>query len=449
MTASIQRIANSRWLAPATALLAFATMGILYAAHPELYGRVITWWIVGPGYHPFIDWEWIPSSIDCWRQGVDVYRGNTCYHQIPFPYVNKYVYSPLLLRAEFLVALQDAIMPVGALLGGAFLVSLAALPAPRTRLDVTARLLATLSSLTAFAVERANSDLVVFVLLILAIRLWSGRTAWRFAGYAVIIAAGLLKFYPFIALVIVLFERPRIIAGVTAIAAAVVAIFVARYAVEFREIAAAIPTGSYFLDMIGARNLIGGLTEIAVAVDGRLEGGGPLIPLIVRGGAYGLALITIGALARRLIVPGGLVDAIGRLPRLEGGFLLAGSALVCGCFFTAQSIGYRGILLLIVMPGLAALAAGAARPVARAMRRTLAAIVCVMWVLTILEAIKAAGLNPVHNGAGSVVGLLHWLAHELAWWWIVCVLCTIMIGFALVRFRGSQAIPMTCSPSRS
>lgn len=424
-------------------------MGVFYTFHPEIYDRILSWWIVGQGFHPFIDWEWIPSSIDCWHKGVDVYRGNTCYHQIPYPYVNKYVYSPLLLRAEFLVALQDAIMPIGALLGVSFLLSIAALPAPRGWFDVAVRGLATLSSVTAFAVERANIDLLVFALLALAIRLWSGQTVWRFAGYALIIAAGVLKFYPFIALVIVLFERPRIIASVSAVTAGVIALMVASYADEFREIAAAIPTGSYFGGMFGARNLIGGLAAVVEAIHTGTDGGEPLILSIVQGVTAILALITVGFLVRRLIVAGDLVGEVGRLSQVERGFLLAGSALICGCFFTAQSIAYRGILLLMVLPGLAALAEGAARSMVPVMRSAVAAIIFVMWVMTILDVIKAAGLNPLHNGVGSPIGLLHWLLHELAWWWIVCVLGTLIMGLALARFRGPGSNPATCSPSRS
>ena len=94
-----------------------------------------------------------------------------------------------------------------------FLVALAFLPPGRDWRLIT---LATISSTTMFAMERANIDLLMFVMAMLVARL-------RFIGYAVALLAGMLKFYPIVLLVAAVRERAVVCFAIWAVALGAIA----------------------------------------------------------------------------------------------------------------------------------------------------------------------------------------------------------------------------------
>jgi hypothetical protein len=112
--------------------------------------------------------------------------------------------------------------------------------------------------------------------------------------------------------------------------------------------------------------------------------------------------------------------------------LTVGAVLVCGCFFVGQSVGYRGIFLLLVLPGLLRLSHDAKSKTLRGIaRHTCWAVVFVMWVLSLQWSFVAAGLARETIAYDSPIGLVHWLLHELAWWWIVTVLLSVLYSFMM------------------
>ena len=124
-----------------------------------------------------------------------------------------------------------------------------------------------------------------------------------------------------------------------------------------------------------------------------------------------------------------------------------------GCFFASQSVIYRGIYLLLALPGLAELSRQIPTPSGRRLFGSAgAAIVFVLWTPFLDECLNLAGLsarlqyiglaprtalllhypNNYNNSPSSTLGYGLWLASELAWWWIITLLLAVLSAF-LVR----------------
>jgi UPF0716 family protein affecting phage T7 exclusion len=139
-----------------------------------------------------------------------------------------------------------------------------------------------------------------------------------------------------------------------------------------------------------------------------------------------------------------LQHAVAQLDQPSADFLLAGAALVCGCFFATSNVIYKAILLLLVLPGLLALARQTPLQLARvAFRGACVAIVFVLWAPALRECSRIAvaalrnridwshiyqSLRDENNiGMDRAIRFVIWLCDQLAWWWIAIVL-TAAIG---------------------
>jgi hypothetical protein len=413
------------------AFLAMATW--LYHAAPGAYGHILQALMLRPFPHPFIDWEFMPTAITCWHKGVDVYQDNTCYTPVPHGQFN---YSPLWLRAWFLPDGRRWINLFGLGFGVAFFAALATLPSQRSLRDLSVTALASLSSLVTFAIERANVDIVIFLLAVLGGHLLTGRLFARLGGYGAFLFAGLLKFYPLVLMVTVLRERLRTAIILGALALVIMAALAASFQTELSHVGKAIPAGSYFTDLFGAVDLPYGLSQLITVAAGALGVGGyaatvvlgHVLPVLLLGILFAGALVCAVILSERHSVRA----AFAALPIREGGLLTVGAVLVCGCFFVGQSVGYRGIFLLLVLPGLLRLSHDAKSKTLRGIaRHTCWAVVFVMWVLSLQWSFVAAGLARETIAYDSPIGLVHWLLHELAWWWIVTVLLSVLYSFMM------------------
>ena len=87
-----------------------------------------------------------------------------------------------------------------------FILSLPVVLRPRTFRDIFLLGLAALSPMTVYALERANNDLVVYLLIVCASALLVVSRLYRLCPYALFLTAGLLKYYP---LVLLLLLAPR------------------------------------------------------------------------------------------------------------------------------------------------------------------------------------------------------------------------------------------------
>ena len=390
-------------------------VGLWLSGAHSLYFGSLRMLGVEPFSFPFLDTHAVLAAAECGRQGIEVYLSNPC-DALGRPHV----YSPLWL----------AIMPgslgtsatgwVGASLDLLFLLSLAAVLRPHTVRELLILGAAAVSPMTVYALERANNDLAVFLLVICGAIVFTAPRPFRLFSYGLFVAAGLLKYYPLALLLLAAGEgrRDGLVIAVAVILA--LAFFAVAFYPELNLAAVSIPAGaSYFTDAFSAHNLPFGFAEAL--------GNGASRTLIA--GSL-LAMLAAVAVARTLRT----VRLLGRA-RLdwaagEAQFLVIGGLLVAACFFAGQNIGYRGILLLPVLAGLVCLHRSVEDPeVRRFCGQMIAAVLFVMWGEFFRRALHAI-ISPVPGeGLSSRAEVLFWVGRELVWWWLVIGLAALVLSY--------------------
>ena len=408
------------------ALAAFAVLTILYlSGHHALYARVLAGWGVEPFRFPFLDASGALAAWDCTRLGIDVIAHNPC-----DVLDRSYNYSPLWMSLAAVPLGRTDAGPVGCTLDLLFLGSLVLLPPARRPCDLALVTLATLSSTVALAVERANMDLLVF-LLALAIGFLSVRSqALRIAAYGLALAAALIKYYPLSLLVLLARERTAVLAAVLTATVVVLGAFVAGYAPEIARGIPMIPSGPYYTGFFGARNLPFLIGDLA----GDLGLQSPVLTAVrtvVVATLLGVLLLAVAAICRYLLGTPAVFAARQGLNALDRNLLVIGSALIVGCFVAGQNIVYRGIFLLFVLPGLVGIARdiGAARG-RRCLIGTAVVIVLLLWQeffrLSLYGYLMRLGLP---REATLGVYALFWFCRELGWWWTIAVMTWVLVDF--------------------
>ena len=466
------RPALSRVGIPVIGLALVVLFTILYIRHAYLYNKTISALIVYPPYsHPFIDWEWIPSSIECWHRGVNVYLRIPCYAPSLNGINEIFNYSPLWLRLSFIRFADGWTNLFGLLFAVLFFLSLTLLPPRRISIfDFVIMLFSVISSATVFLLERANGDLIMFLMIIVGVSACASRLPVRLAGYALITLAGLLKFYPMVALIITIRERPLIFATIVLAVIAALAAFVSVYYEELVLVVGGLVSGAAIFNPLnwGAKQLPGGLGFITSKVAAKVfhqdaTSAGTIGQLVY---SILLLVLVVQALATAIWLGhrSRLQYAVAHLSMREADFLLAGAALICGSFFATDNALYRGMYLLFALPGLLTLAHRLPLQLARvAFQGTCVAIVFVVWYPFLRKgarvAVKALGKpveasyqwsswsspDPGHQGLDRAVGLMVWLFDQLAWWWIVSVLLAVLGALVLhsellAAVLGSKAL---------
>jgi hypothetical protein len=418
-------------LVPAIGFMLLAGMSWLYATGSDLYGRILAYWTFIPWSHPFIDLAAIPLFIRCWQQ-----HGLVVYTDAAFDAcgVGPLIYSPLWLRLTFLPTDPAWTNWLGLSLLSVFLLSLGLLPLSRRPGDRALVVMATFSCLPVFAMERGNVDLIVFLLAVGAALCLGGTIGRRILGYGLMVLGGLLKFYPLVLLLLMLRERRAILVP---LALASVAIVAGTTYVLFDELRLLTPppSGAPFYNRWGAWNFTMGFPTVVQAF---LEAADfpastietlsnpKFVSVILAAFLLASMLVVALRLARRDDLRAGLTAIADRTYR----FLVIGGVLVVGCFFAGQNVGYRGVFLLLVLPGILAMthlpAAGGLRLVFTA---TTGAMLCVLWELTIRHLVADVFGGSYHPVEGSLVGYTVWVVQQLAWWWLITVLMAILIRF--------------------
>jgi hypothetical protein len=103
------------------------------------------------------------------------------------------------------------------------------------------------------------------------------------------------------------------------------------------------------------------------------------------------------------------------------------AVLLPTCFFAAQNMAYRGVYLLLLVPGLMQLREAAApNPAARRwLGLMLAATYFVLWEACLLNVADA--LTHLNESAATMLWLVLWFIRELVWWWLISGLLAIAI----------------------
>src|SRR5260370_12293952 len=114
---------------------------------------------------------------------------------------------------------------VGWLLGLLFILSLTLLPPARRPWELALVVLATNSTMVVFAVERANPDIILFMMALLAGFLAGGFLPARILGYLTALLAAVIKYYPLTLLILSFRERVTVFLANGVAMAGVIALF--------------------------------------------------------------------------------------------------------------------------------------------------------------------------------------------------------------------------------
>lgn len=282
--------------------------------------------------------------------------------------------------------------------------------------------LAVLSSVTAFAAERGNFELLLFAAFAVAGRLAVRRgVAARLLAYGFVLTASFAKFFPAVLMALTLRERPRSFFAINAAAAGLIVLFVVGYRADLLVAYGNFPRLDYFGDTFGAVMLPYGLATLF-----------PGFPAAVALAGLMLAASALaGVLARQPI----LSQAYAGLPEIERMFLAIGGLLMVGCFFAGENVAYRGIHLLFVLPAFNTLARTMPSAACRRLFSTTRTLTLfLMW----REVFHHFAIQLLPSALFA-----WWLAKELAWWWLIAVLAGLVlcfvrdstVGHAIIQFR--------------
>ncbi|MBV8131493.1 MAG: hypothetical protein JO282_03130 [Alphaproteobacteria bacterium] len=423
------RLLAYRLAVPIAALCLFAALVLLWCtgAH-SLYFNVLRLVGVEPFGFPFLDTHAVLAAAECGRQGVDIYQFNPC-DALGRPHV----YSPfwLVITPGFLGV--QATSCVGLSLDILFILSLPVVLRPRTLGDIFLLGLAALSPMTVYALERANNDVVVYLLIVCASALLVASRPYRLCSYALFLSAGLLKYYPIVLLLLLAREPRRHAILAASIVGLILISFGVYYHFDLDKALANVPSASYFTDAFSAENLPFGFA-------GAL-GNGLVRPVIAIFLLSALSMVTI-ARARRMLR---LLDRENLdWERWELQCLAIGSMLVTVCFFAGQNVNYRGVYFLLALPGLIHLYRLADKTSIRHLwGQTIAAVLFVMWDEFFRRAIHAMLVPFASDGMRLRVEIFFWVGRELIWWWVIAGLSAIVLSYLrrTSSVRGSRAGP--------
>jgi hypothetical protein len=415
-----------RLAVPVAALLVFAVFALLWRMRFYLtYWDILQLLSVKSWTFPFLDTHALLAAAECQRQGINVYLENPC------DYIARlHVYSPLWLSLipSFLNASDTA--RVGLVLDLLFILSLGLVFRPRSWGEVTIFALAVFSPITLLAVERGNNDIVVFLFVVCAALLWSNSPRSRVLSYAICLLTGLLKYYPLVLLALIARERWQRALALAFLAAASILLMVFVYRGELAIALTNIPKISYFTDGFSVQNLPYGMVAVLWGEDAR----SPLAPVLL----LVLSAAAIASAWRRVAVL--LPSAIDRTG-WEMRLLAMASILLPACFFAGQNISYRGIFILLALPGLLHLRRSLGD---LALRRWIAQMIAlcllIMWGELFRQVYNtAAGLpSPgfANNPLAVTLWVMIWIGRELVWWWLVA-------GFMALAAWFVCSLPLT------
>lgn len=331
-----QRI-SYRLAIPAVALAAFITLALLWHWHAHAcYFAVLKLFGFEPFRFPFLDVQAVLSAAQCQREGIDVYRWNPC-----DALGRVHVYSPFwfVVIPRFLGTQQTTL--VGLALDLAAILSLVGVLRPQTAREMIVFGLVVLSPVTVYALERANSDVFAFLLVLAGCMLDRAPSRWRLGCYAFYLLVGLLRYYPLVLLVLLARESKHIACGGAAIATAIMLVLAGIGRTDLVKALANIPALSYYADLFSALNLPFGLSEMLAKF-----GAGRMLGLVL------LSLLAAAGIARTIRTLPLLHSVSFDWNDREAQCMLVGALLLTACFVAGQNVVYRAIYILFVIPGL-------------------------------------------------------------------------------------------------
>jgi hypothetical protein len=338
------------------------------------------------------------------------------------------------LRFTWLGVLAAHVQLTGLLLALLFIAALAALPPPQSRREFCWRALGSVSAAAIFVLERANLDAVIFLLAVGGGLLCLRGSFARLAGYALFCIAAALEYYPVALLLLVLRERPRRLLVLLAVLALGALAFLARFGAGTLAALAIVPSGPPFGNCFGAIDIPLGISLGIAALHGdKLNHLSQFhMPLVMQ---LMYAAMIIAAVWRAIINMPQYRATMAALPPARLVFLIAGAGIACACFFLAQNILYRAVVLLLALPGACTLAETLPKA------RWLAVVmVLLMWESLFRVGTLAIMLALTGPALAYASVIMVWLCRELLWWWMVTQFLAVLFieaEAALVRCRSA------------
>lgn len=402
-----------RYIPALAALLVFSYFATLYLTNQRALAANIMFHLgIDAWPFPFLDADGVVSAARCLREGVDVIADNPC-----DPLRRPYNYSPLWLVLAILPVTPAWLLPVGLIMAFTCIAGLLLLPAGRTAGATAIITLGAISPPMIFAIERANTDIAVFVLAAAAALLASWSPAWRMAGYSAALLAGLLKYYPITMMVMATRERPVRFLAVAGASLIIVGVFWAMVGEDIVRTWQLIPDGGWFNNMMGSRTLPSGMLAEYKWPIGRADRLLRELTIAAVVGGIGVSFIP------------SIRAGLDRLTEAERMSLLVGSALIITCFFGARNVGYRVMHLVLALPALTAL---------WRLRASWLFSVTTFTVLLLLwsQAWRAYWIRLLFPGRPTFVGI--WFAREILWWWTITVLIGIVVAIVVRSEMGRR-----------
>ena len=392
---------------------------------------------------PFVDLGDILQAGVCCRHGVNVYIPSACLNGGVFNY------SPILLNvARLPITLGDRAIG-GLLLAVSFIASLALLPAARSYPELLYRCVAYISTTVFYAIEQGNLDLGLFAVTVLGLWYICKNSKLSLIGYVLFGVAAAAKFYPAILFFLGLRERVTrlILLGLSGCIMGVVV--VAAYGSGLLKIFSIIPISQPFRATFGASDLFSGLALLHIwpwqSATHVIRPFYPSVTLlsVQQGSVFFTLLMSLGALAWAWKDSTYYSSVMSRISSQRMVFLIAGALIIVFCFFITQNVYYRGIFLLMVVPGFWGLAFPRKESRDRRAILLLTLIMALLWEATIRAIVHeiAAVLLPAWAGEAAMV--IVWVARELAWWWLIIQLLALIILYfrhEIIRLRAEARL---------
>ena len=431
------RVALCRFL-PAVSLTVFcAIVATIYlAGNVSAYVTILRLFGIDPYQSPFLDIFGVLSWAQCHQQGIDVIAENPC-----DPLGRTLDYSPILLATGKLGLHTGMTEVFGLVLDGLFLFWVFFLPAVRGWPEAIALTLGLFSSVVAFALERANLDLAIFVITVIAVN-WALRgNIWRIVAYGLVMLGGLVKYYPCAILIVAIRERLVALGLLTLVTIAVALTFAHYEGVDFLRVLAQIENESWYNTAFGAQNLPRGLAALLSPVVTMSATEQILLEL-----AFAVAALAFAVL---MATAEGFQDSLELLSERSRVSLLAGCALILACFFAAQNGSYRGIYFLFVLPAVTEMWRA---PVSRAARHRFVlagfAILFLMWAQLFDRAREVVfGYFGVADSTLQISRFAFWFIRETIWWWVVTMLLALILCLVVRSPSGREILNLFLRPA--
>ena len=362
---------------------------------------------VEPADKSFADLRSVTSAWDCVRKGIQPFPHNPC-----DPFHRPYNYPRIWDQFGRVGLGQGDTVPLGIAMAIVFFVAALAVTGPLKLWEGGVYGAALISPAVMLGVERGNVDILLFALIVLGLVLLR-RNAW--AGAAPIVLAGILKYYPAFAGVVLVRLRRRWPAAIVS------AVILAAYAVAtlndirtLRHVVPRVVVNSYGAGVVVEALRLAHVSWVQSAAEVRYV----RLAVIALGLLLALGFLLVGR-------AGGTVDE----RRLDA--FWSGSAIYLATYVFESNFDYRLVFLLLCIPQLCAWArrGGAPAPWPAA---ALGALLVTLW-LSSAQPPLPFGLQTWYVGlAFPPEEVLNWLLFA----WLGAALAAGLL--TVVRHRGLE-----------